>query len=107
MLGVLAEGCMETLALRMDQMLPIIVRAAETPDPMVQRHGLLCLGYWCEFLGVKMAEYYSMLMPLAGKHLLSQHNKVSHCNIAELCLVVLMPSTHQCTFLFPLPFGFC
>lgn len=36
-LGVVSEGCMESLALKLDQLVPIIVRASQQPHVMVVR----------------------------------------------------------------------
>ena len=107
-LGVVSEGCMESLALKLDQLVPIIVRASQQPHVMVVRvslvecvfplvapacahaicggndvlclvqvrHGLLCLGMWCENMPDRMAKYHDIVIPLAGKHLLSKHDKI-------------------------------
>jgi hypothetical protein len=48
MLGVLSEGCMESLAEQLPTLFPIVARAAQQPNDMLRRHGLLCIGYWCE-----------------------------------------------------------
>lgn len=40
------------------------------------RHGLLCLGMWCENMPDRMAKYHDTVIPLAGKHLLSKHDKI-------------------------------
>ena len=76
MLGVLSEGCNESLGAAVPKMLSIVVKAAQQPNVMLVRHGLLCLGNWCENMPLVMANHHSLLIPLAQKYLLSTVDKV-------------------------------
>ncbi|CEM06397.1 unnamed protein product [Vitrella brassicaformis CCMP3155] len=62
LLGILSEGCAETMRRQLDQLLPFALKAFEDPQALVRVGAATCIGQFIEYLQPEILKRYKQVM---------------------------------------------